>query len=109
VSEEKEPYEVIKARHYANAFSGASGEFVLQELMKFCGMLGDGFSPVRGETEFNAGKRAVICYIFERLQLNELQVYAKTKIDSEINKVFKESKDFEETQLDDYATATFKE
>lgn len=105
----KEPFEVIKARHYSNAFSGDSGEFVLQDMMKFCGMMGDGFSPVRGETEFNAGKRSAICYIFERLQLNELQVYAKTKIDSTFNKEFIKSKDFEDTDMSDYEKATFKE
>ena len=32
-TEAKEPFEIIKSRHYGNTFEGESGDFVLQDLM----------------------------------------------------------------------------
>lgn len=112
MKEVKEPFEVIKSRHYANVFSGESGEFVLQDLMKFCGVLSDGFDPTPGVTDYNSGKRGAFCYIVERLQLNEMQVYSKLKLDSVINEEFKKSAEFSSMSSDDvseYSKATFAE
>jgi len=107
----KEPYEVIRARHYANVFKGDSGEFVLQDLLKEGCMFSDGFDPDTSILAYLAGKRSILCYITERLQLNEMEVYAKTKMDSVINNEFKSSLDYEinSQKIDDsdYAQSIF--
>lgn len=104
----KEPFEIIRARHYADAFSGESGEFVLQDLLAASGMLSDGFSTERGVTDFNAGKRNIVSYIISKLQLNELNILARSKMDTVINKEFQKSLDYDEQQSG-YERATFQE
>lgn len=106
---EREPFEIIKARHYANTFSGEGGEFVLQDLMKFCGMMSDGFGLEPGVTQYNSGKRAAICYIMERLQLNEMSLLTKSKLTNVLNSEFQKSLEFEIADATDYEQATFKE
>lgn len=101
--ETKEPFEVIQSRHYANTFDGSdSAEFTLQDIMHFCGMMRTGFSKDSNEMAYNAGKRDVILYILQKLNLNEMQVFAKTQMNNILNKEFSKS-----STGSDYAKAVF--
>lgn len=93
--EKKEPMQVIQARHFGNVFDGTeSAEFVIQDLLNFCGFQSDGFSSDPYETAYNAGRRSVFLYLTSVMQLNELQVAAKLKIDNILNKEFVNSSDY---------------
>jgi len=116
MSTEKEPFEIISARHYAATFSGSSGEFVMQDIMKACGFLQDGYDPDRpGFSEYMAGRRSVMLFILEKMQMNELHVLSMSKITSALNEAFKTSKEFDmvngdnSPQSSDYEKATFRE
>lgn len=74
---EKESFEQVRAKHYHNVFSGASSEFVIQDLMKFCNYINSSFNeqyPNSDVTIFNEGRRSVILYILSLLQVKEDRV-----------------------------------
>ena len=97
----KESFALKKNRHYHATFAGPSGEFVLQDLMKFCNMNNPSFDPLKPDphlTAFNEGKRSAILYILSLLQVNEVQLNAMQNISNIYNTEFENSAEHDSIQ-----------
>lgn len=106
-TEAKEPFEIIKSRHYGNTFEGESGDFVLQDLMSFCNLTNNIVGKDSNDTYYNIGKRDTILYIMQILNLNEFQVAAKMKLDNILNKEFARSSNYDASAASPYQKAIF--
>lgn len=97
----KESFAIKKNRHYHATFTGPSGEFCIQDLMKFCNVNNPSFDPLNPNsslTAFNEGKRAVILYVLSLLQVNEVQLQAMQNMTSTYNNEFKNSSEYDSLQ-----------
>jgi hypothetical protein len=88
---EKESFEVKKNRHYHTTFGGPSGEYVIQDLMRYCNSNNTSFDENPHVTSFNEGKRSALLYILSILQVNEVQLTAMQRLNNIYNSEFANS------------------